>query len=322
MKRSDRRFVHLLVISLALPLIQAACQPGPAANDGDTNGTDTNGTANSDTAEGTWTAAAGLQLDKDGASLSVGADAAPSSTTLTLRRLTDADLAGEGLPAGQGFEPGVELGPSGTTFAQPVRVTVPVTHAAAGTLPVLMFDEASHRWGGAGIDAAVSADQTTASFEISHFSKYRVWDPPVPPQGTVAIGEGEIISGTGFFEGQPFNTLPNPHAASASLAYSPFGDVFGLSLIQVDATNPSTGDFIALSAGLHAAEIRDDEGVKIALVSPVGGLSGPSIYNDGGPNKPVAGIMFLRKSATQWLVDVYCAFEGGIIFGLASGDLQ
>jgi hypothetical protein len=312
------RYRHL-IFRICLPVLAAflleGCQPATPGNGTDTsNGDNDGGNPTTDTAQGTWTSSAGLDLQKDGVSLSVGTDAAPSNTQLTLRKL-------EGLPAGQGFEAGVELGPTGTTFAQPVRITVPIANAAAQTLPVLIFDETTDRWGGAGIDATVSTDQTTASFDVTHFSRYRVWDPPVPPQGTVPIGEGEIISGTGFFEGQPFNTFPNPRAASASLAYSPFGDVFGLSLIQVDVTNPTTGDFITLSAGLHATEIRDHEGVKIAIVSPLGGLSGPSIYNDGGQNKPVAGLMFLRKSATQWLVDVYCAFEGGIIFGLASGDL-
>ncbi len=32
-------------------------------------------------------------------------------------------------------------------------------------------------------------------------------------------------------------------------------------------------------------------------------------------------MMYLRKTDTQWIVDVYCHYEGGIIFGQAVGDL-
>lgn len=85
-----------------------------------------------------------------------------------------------------------------------------------------------------------------------------------------------------------------------------------------------TGDLITLAGGLHATEVRRiDQGVIVGLVTPVGGLTGPSIYSDGMSPvpKPVTGIMYLRKDAAQWKVDVYCAYEGGIFFGQAVGDL-
>ena len=91
--------------------------------------------------------------------------------------------------------------------------------------------------------------------------------------------------------------------------------------MQLDATNPATGDFFSLTAGLHASQISDNQGAKVGLVTPAGDLGGPSIYNDGGLNKPVSGVMYLRKTSTQWIVDVYCAFEGGLVFGQASGSL-
>lgn len=312
----------LLLISLVL-LLPAGCPtaPGGGSTNGDTNGNATTNDTTGGEVGGDWTADAGLLLRAGGAELNVPQDANPSNPHLTLRPVTDAELRAGALPADQGFEAGVALGPDGATFEQPVRVSVPLKHAAVlDTLPVLVFDQDKGTWGGADLSATVSSDGLTATFEVTHFSSYSCWNPP-PPAGTEPIGEGEIIAGTGSFEGSPFNTLPNPHAADASLNYSPFGNVFALSIVQVDATNPVTGDFVTLTAGLHASEIRDVSGAKVGLVTPAGGLGGPSIFNDGGPNKPVAGIMYLRKTATQWIVDVYCTYsDGGLIFGQAAGD--
>lgn len=270
---------------------------------------------------GTWNDVDGLTLTSGGVTLFVPPGVTPSNTNITLRAISADDELPDGVAAGDGFDAGAIFGPAGTTFSGPVTVTVTLSSAAAiDTLPVLLRDEVGGTWGWAGVDASVADDGVTATFEVTHFSSYRPWNPP-PPPGDLPIEDGEIIAGTGFFSGQPFSTFPNPRAATASLAYTPFGDMFGLSLIQVDVLNPTTGDFITLAAGLHASQVFELETARVGLVTPVGAPSGPSLYEDGGPPKGVSGIMYLRKSATQWMVDVYCAYEGGIIFGQASGDL-
>ncbi len=85
--------------------------------------------------------------------------------------------------------PGIELGPSGTRFAQPVTVTVPLTALGAidpaGGLPLLRSD--SGAWevpGSFSVDTAAG----TATVEVSHFSLLQ-WlrNAFVAPQQTVAI---------------------------------------------------------------------------------------------------------------------------------------
>jgi len=265
----------------------------------------------------------GLTLHAEGIELIVPAGAGPSSQTISMRPLSQADLLGTGLPAESGFDRGIEFLPSGTTFLDPVMVRVALTDApAVETLIVLRYDDVSQTWGGTDVVADVSEDGTNATFELGGFSSYALWNPPLPT-GDVAIEDGEIIAGSGLFNGQPFSVLPGYTGTSASLTYSSFGDAFALSLINVDLENPMTGDNITLTAGLHATEVRRlEQGVIVGLVTPLGGITGPSVYADGTSlvPKPVTGIMYLRKSATQWIVDVYCAYEGGIVFGQAVGD--
>jgi len=266
----------------------------------------------------------GLMLDVGSVRLIVPTDAGPSQTTLSMRLLTEEERLAGGLPTDAGFEIGFELGPAGTTFQNPVQLIVQLaTPTELDTLAVLRFDEASGTFGGSDIVAVVSEEGSTATAELNGFSRYDFWNPPLP-QGNVPIEEGEIVAGPGTYQGQPFSVFPGYMNTSASLTYSPYGNVFGLSLINVDLENPMTGDLITLTAGLHSTEVRRlDAGAILGLVTPAGGLSGPSFYTDGTPvfNKPVVGVMFLRKSETQWIVDVYCHYEGGLIFGQATGDL-
>lgn len=275
-----------------------------------------------DPASGAWDNVDGLILRKNAITLHVPADVVPSNSRLTLEPIDADAMLPDGVSAGNGFDAGAIFGPSGTTFSAPVRVTVTLKVATPlDSLPVLLYDESTGKWGWAGMNATVESDGITASFEVTHFSRYRVWNPP-PPVGDLPIEDGDIIAGTGSFEGQPFNTFPNPHAADASLVYSPFGNAFGLSLVQIDVTNPTTGDFFILSAGLHATMVGDLDKAKVAIVTPAGGFSGPSAFIEGtGAPKPISGIMYLRKNATHWMVDVYCAYEGGIVFGQATGEL-
>lgn len=270
---------------------------------------------------GTWDAAAGLQLIGDGVSLMVAADATPTNAIITARRLSASELQDGGPPAGTGFDQGIAFGPSGTTFAKPVQVRLKLAMTTnLSSLPVLLLDEATGVWGDAGVTATVEEGGQAAIFEITHFSSYGVWNPPLP-QGTVLIEPGEIIAGSGLFHGQPFTLTSSNDTATASLTYSPFGDVFALSVVQFDLTNPTTGDLPGLSAGLHSSIVQDIGGVIVGLVTPGGGLSGPSLFNDGRQNNPVSGIMYLRKQEGQWVVDAYCAYLGGIVFGQARGDL-
>jgi hypothetical protein len=350
MKYRFFRFSAVWVVASFVAFQTACTVPSGSSGDGgandntsNTNGNDNqtdNGNANANTngnqnandntgggtgtVSGEFSAVNGLRLEMAGFELEVPADANPSSTTISMRVLSEAELNAMGLPSGFGFDQGIEFEPGGTTFDQPVEVKVVLaTPTVLDTLAVLRLDETTGAWGDSGVTATVTDAGTKATFELTGFSSYDAWNPPVP-QGTVAIGDGEIIAGTGLFDGQPFNTLPNPTTTSASLTYSDFGDVFGLALVNLDAQNPVTGDQITLTAGLHATEVRRlAEGVILGLVTPAGGLGGPSIYSDGTPSfsKPVAGVMFLRKSATQWIVDVYCHYEGGVIFGQAVGDL-
>jgi len=292
---------------------------GDGMNGGDPDDGDAMGEVSGD-----FDADGGLELASEGIALSVPPSAMPSNSAITLRPLSESDLVDTGLPEDGGFDQGIELLPSGTTFAAPVEIQVMLAHAPAiETLNVLRFDEEIGMWSGTDIVAAVSDDGASAMFELSGFSSYAPWNPPLPP-GDVAIEDGEIIAGTGLYSGQPFSVFPGYVNTMASLTYSPFGDAFALSLINEDLENPMTGDLITLAGGLHATEVRRiDQGVIVGLVTPVGGLTGPSIYSDGMSPlpKPVTGIMYLRKDATQWKVDVYAAYEGGIFFGQAVGDL-
>ncbi len=312
----------------------AGTAPGDNANDNanqnDNDGGNQNANDNQDGGDassdsGVFDAATGLTLAVENFGLDIPPEANPSQTAITMRILSEEELDELGLPLGNGFERGVSFEPSGTTFDSPVDVTVVLANLAVlDTLAVLRYDEQTGTWGDSGITALVQNNGATATFQLSSFSTYDPWNPPLPP-GNVPIEDDEIIAGTGLYNGQPFSVFPNYMGTSASLAYSAFGDVFGLSLINVDLENPTTGDNITLTAGLHATEVRRlEEGVILGLVTPAGGLSGPSIYADGllAVPKPVAGVMFLRKSSTQWMVDVYCHYEGGLVFGQAVGDLQ
>ena len=340
--KKNATFQVLMALILLLAVSVLSCAPpvgGDGGDDGSDNGmSDDNGNNNAnddngedpDTGEmegemsGDFSASEGLTLDTAGIELTIPADAAPSNNSITLRPLSDSDLVEAGLPEGGGFDQGMELLPSGTTFAVPVEISVMLAHAPAiETLNVLRFDETLGMWSGTDIVATVSEDGTNATFELSSFSSYSPWNPPLPP-GDVAIEDGEIIAGSGLYSGQPFSVFPGYVNTMASLTYSPFGNVFALSLINEDLENPMTGDLITLAGGLQSTEVRRlDQGVMVGLVTAVGGLSGPSIYEDGTSPvpKPVTGIMYLRRDATQWKVDVYCAFEGGIFFGQAVGDL-
>lgn len=338
--RAVRRHAACSVaVLMTLSLLGCTPQPStgggggtpPGTSDGDTGGggTGTGGTGGdgtnggADSGSGTFDPTVGLRLEADGFTLDVPPAANPSNATISLRRIAVDERIASGLPDGFGFDDAVSVEPSGTSFDAPVEVTVALTTPTTlDTLDVLSFDESSGVWTGTDITAAVSADGSTATFHLTGFSSYDPWNPPLPP-GSVPIGAGEIVAGTGLFEGQPFSIFPNYTNTQAYLNYSDFGDVFGLSLINMDLENPVTGDHITLSAGLHATEVRDMEGgAKLGLVTPAGGLSGPSLYEDAtGFPKPVAGVMFLRKSATHWIVDVYCHYEGGIVFGQATGEL-
>ncbi|MBK8270231.1 MAG: fibronectin type III domain-containing protein [Planctomycetes bacterium] len=303
--------VVLLAISV-IALFLSACDAAPDLD---------NEPQPSDLMESTWNDRDGLTLSNDVMTLFVPPDVLPSNLTLTMAPINADDSLPDGVPAGAGFDVGAIFGPSGTTFSGPVLVTAKLSAATPlDTLPVLLLDDATGRWGWAGTNATMDEDGITASFELTHFSGYRFWNPP-PPTGDLPIGDDEIIAGTGFFEGQPFNSFPSPESADASLAYSPFGDAFGLSIVQTDLTNPATGDFFTLIAGLHASRVGNLEKAKVGIVTPAGGLSGVSAFVDGvSPAKGISGIMYLRKSATHWMVDVYCAYEGGIVFGQATGE--
>lgn len=318
--RPRRRYFPLGILlaaaMIALAFVQVACDTMPSSDN--TNSND----QPSDPTTGTWNDVDGLTLTGGEVTLVVPAHVTPSNTTLTLTPIAAGELLPDGLDEKAGFDVGMQFEPDGTTFSAPVKVTAKLSAPTTlQALPVLLLDESTGIWGWAGVDATVEDDGVTAYFEIEHFSRYRFWNPP-PPAGDVEISNEEIISGTGFFEGQPFNTLPSPDAAEASLVYSPFGNAFGLSIVQTDVTNPATGDFVVVLAGLHASMVGDLEKAKVGIVTPAGGLSGQSAFVDGiSPAKGVSGIMYLRKSATNWMVDVFCAYEGGIIFGQASGEL-
>src|SRR5690349_9184641 len=110
------RAIHLVMASAVLCVCTlCGCQPSTSGTD---NGASNNtGNTTGGGASGTWSATAGLTLSDGGATLSAGADAAPSNSNLTLRALTSDELVAGGLPAGQGFTSGVQLEPTGTTFA-------------------------------------------------------------------------------------------------------------------------------------------------------------------------------------------------------------
>ncbi len=290
---------------------------GDVGGDTGANGGGNDGGAGGDgTVSGTWSASGGLRLTDGVSSIDVPADANPSNATLTLRTLSQSDIPDDEFFQ-VAFQDGVELGPSGTTFSTPVTVRVELdTPTLYSKLPVIHYDEEAGAWEDAGIMAEVAEGGTLVSFQVDHFSSYGFLNPPPPPTGDT-IGDGEIIAGTGGFSGFPFDPLPG--VTDAYLTYSPFGDAFGLSLINVGV---QSGASVASTAGLNATVVENRGGFVVGYVTFAGGLGGLSIFNDGtGLNKPVTGIMFLRKTGGQWIVQVYAVYEGGVIFGEASGSL-
>ncbi len=311
---------------LVLALIGVAGCPEMTGTEADSGGTTTDGgdgsgenggtTTDQGTASGTWNATDGLVLSSNSATLTVGADDQPSTNDLTMEVLTEDDLVAAGLTADSGFEVGVTLGPDGTTFDQAVDVTVQLSEATPlNTLQVLTQDETSGEWVDAGLLATVSEDGTSATFQLTSFSTYVPWDPPLPTDA-YPIGGAGIVAGTGGFSGMPFDPLPG--TTTSSLTYSPYGDVFGLSLINAGA---QTGAAVTSSAGLHATSVSESGNVAIGYVTPGGGLSGPSLFNDGNFNHAVGGVMFLAVDEQgNWSVSVYCAYDEGVIIGVASGE--
>lgn len=304
--KSIYRLTCIMTVLTAVGSIAGSCEQMPVT--GNTTG-------------GTWNPTTGLDIQEGAFRLIVPPDAAPSNTQLTMRLLSEAERLAGGIPSGMGFDFGVDFGPTGTTFQTPVQVTVTfATPAVVDTLPVLKHDPATDTWGFADTTAAVSADHMSATFSLTSFSGYQVPNPSVSDDGE-PIGSGEIIAGSGGYAGQPFSTLPNPHAGDASLAFSPFGDVFGISITQLDATNPATGDNFALAVGMHSSSVTAVGNVRIGFVTPAGALSGPSLVTDFGPPKGITGVLILRKKAGMWIVDCYGAYEGGLVLGQATGDI-
>lgn len=73
-----------------------------------------------------------------------------------------------------GFVGGVTLGPSGTKFLKPVKVTVPVSDVSdASKLIVFYWNESEECWESVGM-AHVSGGKAT--FEVTHFSKFAMAD--------------------------------------------------------------------------------------------------------------------------------------------------
>lgn len=102
--------------------------------------------------------------------LNVPANALSADTPITAQYIGDAELISENLP--MGFMAGAEFGPSGTTFDQPVSVSLKLNQEAKVSEPaVFCYNETYDLWEYV-TDATVS--DGNAIFEITHFSKYKV----------------------------------------------------------------------------------------------------------------------------------------------------
>lgn len=268
----------------------------PGGDGGESEGA--GGGAETGEVSGTFTPGQDLELQSTTMSFEVPAEAADEAVTLTMRGAEVDDLP-EALPGNVGFT-GAVFGPDGQSFSPPATLTLQLgSQSLAPSLPVLTYDQTAGRWVGTGVNATVADDGLTASFLVPHFSILGLPDPiPIPEPGD-DIGSFVVISNNGTFSSNEISS------DTASLLYSEFGDTFSLSVTE----GPSA------AMGLTAVHVREVGPYVIGVLA--GGLS---IYNDGGQNESVFGVMVMSVSGSNVTVCVYAATTQRVISGTLTGQ--
>ncbi len=105
--------------------------------------------------------------------VSVPPNAVASNITLTVANIPAAE-APKPTAAGTSIIAAAEFGPSGTVFAVPVTVSIPLpTRLAAGsTFELQKLNETTQVWAATGVTATVDATGLVATAKLSSFSKY------------------------------------------------------------------------------------------------------------------------------------------------------
>lgn len=113
-----------------------------------------------------------IKDEKSGLGLDIPAEALNSNKNISLQRFAEPEDMEE--KPQTGFITAMEFLPSGTTFDKPVEVTVELNETPTNDeLSIFCFDETNKIW-----DFVTSADvnNKTATFNITHFSKYAALD--------------------------------------------------------------------------------------------------------------------------------------------------
>lgn len=110
--------------------------------------------------------------DGDNVKINVPAGALSANTNISVQYVEDQSFISE--KASIGFLGGIEFGPSGTTFDQPVQVSLRLTDAPKfDGLSVFCYDETYQTWD---YVAPATYSNGVATFTVDHFSKYEVLD--------------------------------------------------------------------------------------------------------------------------------------------------
>lgn len=113
-----------------------------------------------------------IRDDEDNLKISIPQGALQADTNITAQYIDAPELISNNLSLD--FLGGIEFGPSGTTFAEPITVDIKLNKAPSNNqLSVFCYYEAGDVWEYV-TDAIVKDDM--ASFTVTHFSKYQVMD--------------------------------------------------------------------------------------------------------------------------------------------------
>lgn len=118
--------------------------------------------------------AGGTVTDNGGSSVTIPPGALGSNVAITVKTLPEKD----DLPtASQTFLPllgGAQFGPSGTNFAVPVTITIPLDPplGAGETASVLFWNETDESWSAVDGPVTVAPDGRSVSAEVDHFSLF------------------------------------------------------------------------------------------------------------------------------------------------------
>lgn len=292
----------LLVTGCPTSTTEQILSDSPIDNTGNADGSTTDGsssttTTDADTVSGECSPDQDFELESETLSIEVLAGATDESVTITMRNAETADLP-ETLPGDAGFT-GAVFGPEGQVFTTPARVSLQLQNQTiVRALPVLTYDTDKSAWVGTDANGVVAANGIDAGFSVSHFSMFGLPDPIPLPEAGDPVGSFVVISNDGNFASEVISSN------TAALTYSEFGDTFSISVMS----GPSS------ALGLTAVTVHETGNYIVGTLA--GGLS---IYNDGGQNESVFGVMIMSVSDSSVSVVVYAATTERVIYGTLTG---